>query len=45
MIGKIDFEKLLKRALFYGGDYADIFVENRESTFVQMEDGRIIAQQ
>lgn len=33
--------RLLKKALSSGGDYADIFVECRKSTFIHLEDGRI----
>ena len=34
-------ERLLKRTLASGGDYADIFFERRNSTVIQFEDGRI----
>lgn len=34
-------ERLLTRALSGGGDYADIFFEQRNSTVIQFEDGRI----
>ena len=34
-------ERLLKRTLAGGGDYADIFFERRNSTVIQFEDGRI----
>jgi TldD protein len=34
-------ERLLKRTLAGGGDYADIFFEQRNSTVIQFEDGRI----
>jgi len=34
-------EALLRRTLTGGGDYADIFFEQRNSTFIQFEDGRI----
>ncbi len=33
--------ELLKRALSHGGEYADIFVEHRETTAIQLEDDRI----
>jgi TldD protein len=34
-------ERILKRILSGGGDYADIFIEDRRSSFVQLEGGRI----
>ncbi len=34
-------ERILKRALRNGGDYADIFVEYKRSTLIQLESGRI----
>jgi TldD protein len=34
-------EKILKRILWDGGDFADIFVERRKSSFIQLEGGRI----
>jgi TldD protein len=34
-------ERILKRALHDGGDLADIFVERRRSTYIQLEGGRI----
>jgi len=34
-------ERILKRALREGGDYADIFIEERRSSFIQLEAGRI----
>src|SRR5208337_1320055 len=34
-------QELLKRALSHGGEYADIFVEHRETTSIQLEDDRI----
>ncbi len=34
-------ERLLKRTLAGGGDYADVFFERRNSTVIQFEDGRI----
>jgi TldD protein len=34
-------ERILRRILRNGGDYADIFIEKRKSTFVQLEGGRI----
>jgi TldD protein len=34
-------ERILRRTLRNGGDYADIFIEKRRSTFVQLEGGRI----
>ena len=34
-------ERILKRALRNGGDYADIFIEHKRSTLVQLEGGRI----
>ncbi|MGO9379048.1 MAG: TldD/PmbA family protein [Dissulfurispiraceae bacterium] len=34
-------ERLLRRTLAGGGDYADIFSEHRNSTVIQFEDGRI----
>jgi TldD protein len=34
-------ERLLKSALSDGGDYADIYIEQRKGTVIQFEDGRI----
>ena len=34
-------QELLKKALSHGGEYADIFVEHRETTSIQLEDNRI----
>jgi TldD protein len=34
-------ERILKRILRDGGDLADIFIERRRSTFIQLEGGRI----
>ncbi|MBF0505530.1 MAG: TldD/PmbA family protein [Nitrospirae bacterium] len=34
-------QELLKRALSHGGEYADIFIEHRETTSIQLEDDRI----
>jgi len=34
-------ERILKRVMRDGGDFADIFVERRRSTFIQLESGRI----
>jgi len=33
--------ELLKKTLAHGGEYADIFIEHRESTYIQLEDNRI----
>jgi TldD protein len=33
--------KVLKRALSHGGDYADIFAEQRRATSVRLEDGKV----
>jgi len=41
MIADALMERLLKRALSDGGDYADIFIEQRKGTVIQFEDGRI----
>src|SRR5208283_5408272 len=34
-------QELLKKALSHGGEYADIFVEHRRTTSIQLEDNRI----
>lgn len=34
-------QKLIKRALSNGGEYADIFIEHRKSTSIQLEDDKI----
>src|SRR5271157_556389 len=34
-------QELLKRTLSHGGEYADIFIEHRETTSIQLEDNRI----
>jgi len=34
-------ERILKRVMRDGGDFADIFIERRRSTFIQLEGGRI----
>ncbi len=34
-------QELLKKVLLNGGEYADIFVEHRETTSIQLEDNRI----
>ena len=41
MIDDIMMERLLKRALADGGDFADIFTERRKSTVIRFDDGRI----
>ncbi len=41
MIDDSFLEKLLKKTLAHGGEYADIFIEHRESTYIQLEDNRI----
>lgn len=41
MIDNAILQKLLKRALSNGGEYADIFIEHRKSTAIQLEDDRI----
>ena len=33
--------KVLKRALSHGGDYADIFAEQRRATSIRLEDGKV----
>ena len=33
--------EVLKRALSRGGDYADIFAEQRRSTFIRLEDRKV----
>ncbi len=34
-------QKLLKKALFRGGQYADIFIEHKQTTAIALEDNRI----
>lgn len=34
-------QKIIKRALSHGGDYADVFIEHRKTTAIQLEDDRI----
>jgi TldD protein len=41
MPGDILLERILKRALRDGGDFADIFIERKRSTYIQLEGGRI----
>jgi TldD protein len=41
MLEKELLEKLLKRAMSGGGDYADVFVEWRKPTYILLDDGRI----
>lgn len=41
MIDDAILQKLIKRALSDGGEYADIFIEHRKSTAVQLEDDKI----
>lgn len=41
MIDDVILQKLIKRALSNGGEYADIFIEHRKSTTVQLEDDKI----
>jgi TldD protein len=41
MLDPMIFQKVLKRALSAGGDYADIFTEQRRTTSIHLEDGRL----
>lgn len=41
MIDDAILQKLIKRALSNGGEYADIFIEHRKSTAIQLEDDKI----
>ncbi|TAN45072.1 MAG: TldD/PmbA family protein [Nitrospirae bacterium] len=41
MIDDLLLEKLIKQALKRGGDYADVFVERRVTSAVQLEDDRV----
>jgi TldD protein len=41
MIDDVLMELLLKRAMSDGGDFADIYAEQRKGTVVQFEDGRV----
>ena len=41
MIDDATLQRTLRRALARGGDYADVFVERRQTTAVAMEDSRI----
>ncbi|MDI6729548.1 MAG: TldD/PmbA family protein [Thermodesulfovibrionales bacterium] len=41
MIDDAILQKLIKRVLSNGGEYADIFIEHRKSTAVQLEDDKI----
>ena len=41
MIDDSFLQELLKKALSHGGEYADIFVEHKETTSIQLEDNRI----
>jgi TldD protein len=41
MVDDAILQKLIKRALSNGGEYADIFIEHRKSTAIQLEDDKI----
>ncbi len=41
MLDDILLQRLMKRTLSDGGDFADIYIEQRKSTFIQLEDDRI----
>lgn len=41
MLPKELLEKLIRRTLSSGGDYADVFVEWKKPTYIQLEEGRI----
>ncbi len=41
MVDKDTLNSMLKKALSRGSDYADIFIEYRNSTSIQLEDGKI----
>jgi TldD protein len=41
MVDDAILQKLIKNALSNGGEYADIFIEHRESTAIQLEDDKI----
>lgn len=41
MIDDAILQKLIKKALSNGGEYADIFIEHRKSTAIQLEDDKI----
>ncbi|MEW6740065.1 MAG: TldD/PmbA family protein [Nitrospirota bacterium] len=41
MVDDAILQKLIKKALSNGGEYADIFIEHRKSTAVQLEDDKI----
>lgn len=41
MIDDVFAQKLIKKTLSNGGEYADIFIENRKTTAIQLEDDKI----
>ncbi|BCB95817.1 peptidase [Dissulfurispira thermophila] len=41
MVDDTILQKLIKKALSNGGEYADIFIEHRKSTAIQLEDDKI----
>jgi TldD protein len=40
-IGESLMSRLLRKALFRGGDYADVFIEHKQEVFIQLEDDKI----
>lgn len=41
MVDDVMFEKLIKKTLSSGGEYADVFVEHKMTTAIQLEDERV----
>src|SRR5208337_135762 len=41
MVDDVMFERLIKKTLSSGGEYADIFVEHKMTTTIQLEDERV----
>jgi len=41
MLQREQLEKIIKKALSSGGDYADVFIERRRPMFIALEDGNI----
>ncbi|HHO75240.1 MAG TPA: TldD/PmbA family protein, partial [Deltaproteobacteria bacterium] len=40
-IAGIDIEKLLKKALFHGGDFSEVYIEEKKGTSIVSEAGKI----